>query len=164
MGSILDKPMVLERIKQLYALKSNAELARFLGVAPNTITNWYGRKTFDLDIIYTKCVKADFNWLFTGEGSMLRDELQIQSKSLQPAVQQELAGEAAAYYKLFEKKDAEVGVLKEQIGALKNKLSQYEPITEDSKKHPKGLDPAKNASTKKPSSQDADNATSATAR
>lgn len=72
MGIFLDKPMVLDRIKEHYSLKSNADLARFLGVAPNTITNWYGRKTFDLDIIFTKCVGVDFNWLLTGEDSMLR--------------------------------------------------------------------------------------------
>ena len=37
-------------------------MARFLGVAPNTITNWYGRKTFDLDTIYTKCVDVNFDF------------------------------------------------------------------------------------------------------
>lgn len=70
MGNILDKPLVLDRIKEYYKLKGNAELARFLGVAPNTITNWYGRKTFDIDVIYTKCVGVDMNWLLTGEGNM----------------------------------------------------------------------------------------------
>ncbi len=74
MGNILDKPLVLDRIKEYYKLKGNAELARFLGVAPNTITNWYGRKTFDIDVIYTKCVDIDMNWLLTGEGNMLRAE------------------------------------------------------------------------------------------
>lgn len=74
MGSFLDKPMVLDRIKEYYKLKGNADLARFLGVAPNTITNWYGRKTFDIDVIYTKCVDIDMNWLLTGEGKMLRNE------------------------------------------------------------------------------------------
>lgn len=74
MGNILDKPLVLDRIKEYYKLKGNAELARFLGVAPNTITNWYGRKTFDIDVIYTKCVDMDMNWLLTGEGNMLRAE------------------------------------------------------------------------------------------
>lgn len=67
MGNILDKSSVLDRIKSHYSLKGNADLARFLGVAPNTITNWYGRKTFDLDTIYTKCVGIDMHWLLTGE-------------------------------------------------------------------------------------------------
>lgn len=158
MGTILDKALVLDRIKQHYNLKSNADLARFLGVAPNTITNWYGRKTFDLDVIYTKCVDIDFNWLLTGEGFMSNDS-QAPSES-QPVIS---SVEESIIYKMYEKKDAEVGALKEEIGALKEKLTQYESQPEDSKEHPKGLGHAKNASTKKPSSPNADNVTSATA-
>lgn len=80
MGNILDKPLVLDRIKEYYKLKGNAELARFLGVAPNTITNWYGRKTFDIDVIYTKCVDIDMNWLLTGEGNMHSSESEKEEK------------------------------------------------------------------------------------
>ena len=66
MGNTLNRSSVLDRIKEHYALKGNTELARFLGVAPNTVTNWYSRNSFDLDIIYTKCEGVDLNWLFTG--------------------------------------------------------------------------------------------------
>lgn len=90
MGNILDKPLVLDRIKEYYKLKGNAELARFLGVAPNTITNWYGRKTFDIDVIYTKCVDIDMNWLLTGEGSMLCAESEKEEKL--PSVNQTYEG------------------------------------------------------------------------
>lgn len=71
MGNILDKCAVLDRIKQFYKLKGNADLARFLEVAPNTITNWYSRKSFDIDSIYTKCVDVNFQWLLTGNGPMI---------------------------------------------------------------------------------------------
>lgn len=74
MGKNLDKSAVLDRIKEYYSLRGNADLARFLGVAPNTITNWYNRLTFDIDAIYTKCKGVDFNWLLTGRGSMLKSE------------------------------------------------------------------------------------------
>lgn len=90
MGNILDKPLVLDRIKEYYKLKGNAELARFLGVAPNTITNWYGRKTFDIDVIYTKCVDMDMNWLLTGEGNMLSSESEKEEKL--PSVNQTYEG------------------------------------------------------------------------
>lgn len=74
MGNILDKTAVLDRIKEFYSLKGNAELARFLGVAPNTITNWYKRVTFDIDAIFTKCEDVNYNWLLTGKGPMLKEE------------------------------------------------------------------------------------------
>lgn len=67
MGRFLDKNLILDRIKEHYSLKGNADLARFLGVAPNTITNWYNRETFDLDVIFTKCEDIDLNWLLAGE-------------------------------------------------------------------------------------------------
>lgn len=96
MGNILDKTSVLDRIKSFYKLKGNADLARFLGVAPNTITNWYGRKTFDLDTIYTKCVDINFDWLLTGEGTMFRSE-QKKAKMLEtPSINQDYSG--APYY------------------------------------------------------------------
>ena len=63
MGKILNKGEILDRIIEFYNLKNKAELAKFLEVAPNTITNWYSRNSFDPDIIFTKCVDIDFNWL-----------------------------------------------------------------------------------------------------
>lgn len=124
MGSILDKQSVLDRIKQHYNLKGNADLARFLGVAANTVTNWYGRNSFDLDVIYTKCVGIDFNWLLTGRGSMLRDDPDNGSVPVScPAVP---PIDESLIYKMYKEKDTEVGQLKEEIGALKLKISQLE--------------------------------------
>ena len=97
-------------------------------------------------------------WLLTGEGSMLND-------SQAPAESQLVISsvEESIIYKMYEKKDAEVGKLKEEIGALKAKLAQYESQPEVNKDNLKGLGSVKNASTKKPSSPNADNVTSVTA-
>lgn len=94
MGNFLDKNAVLDRIKQRYKLKGNADLALFLGVSPNTITNWYSRKSFDIDAIYTNCVDCNFQWLLTGEGSMHHTN-DASSKPL-PSINQEYKG--APYY------------------------------------------------------------------
>lgn len=69
MNSNLDKIAVLDRIKEFYNLEKKIDLANFLDISPNTLSNWYTRDTFDIDIIYTKCVGVDFNWLFNGEES-----------------------------------------------------------------------------------------------
>ena len=59
---------------------------------------------------------------------------------------------------------AELRLIEKELAETKARLSHYEPDTEEIKEHPKGLGDAKNASTKKPSSPDADNVTSATVR
>ena len=72
MSEKINKTQVLDRIKGYYKLKSNAKLASFLEVAPTTVSSWYSRATFDIDILYSKCVDLSFDWLLTGEGPMLR--------------------------------------------------------------------------------------------
>lgn len=79
MSRKLDKTQVLDRIKEAYSIKSNAKLASFLGVAPTTLSSWYSRNTFDIDLIYEKCVDINLTWLLTGEGSMLHNEEKRQS-------------------------------------------------------------------------------------
>ncbi|WP_448780312.1 helix-turn-helix domain-containing protein [Bacteroides congonensis] len=59
---------------------------------------------------------------------------------------------------------AELRLIEKELAETKARLSHYEPETEEIKEHLKGLGDAKNASTKKPSSPDADNVTSATAQ
>lgn len=66
MGNILNKTAVLDRIKDYYSLERKVDLANFLDISSNTLSNWYTRGTLDLDVIYTKCEGIDFNWLFTG--------------------------------------------------------------------------------------------------
>ena len=79
MGSIFDKTIILDRIKEYYKLEKRADLARFLGIAPNTLTNWYMRNTLDLDVIYTKCVDMDYNWLF---GTVETQDVNIEAECL----------------------------------------------------------------------------------
>lgn len=78
-----NKTNILDRIKQHYALKGNAELAALLGVAPQTISNWYSRGTLDYDKIFTNCVGVDFNWLLTGN-----DEKKINTKTPENVVKE----------------------------------------------------------------------------
>ncbi|WP_413227839.1 helix-turn-helix domain-containing protein [Bacteroides hominis] len=118
MGNILDKRAVLDRIKQFYDLKGNAELSRFLGVAPNTITNWYARCSFDIDIIYTKCVGIDLNWLLSGkEPKPIKEE-----PVLNQVIPQNHTGEATAYYRMYKEKDEENKELLKENARLEERL------------------------------------------
>lgn len=96
------------------------------------------------------------NWLFTGEGSMFRDDQhQELSRSIHAIQLDTSSGEAAAYYRLYEKKDEENKVLLKEVGRLEAKIRQLEADDLG------GKTIAKSVSSKKHSSQDADNATSA---
>lgn len=123
MGNILDKPAVLDRIKEHYSLKGNADLARFLGVAPNTITNWYSRSTFDIDAIYTKCEGISFDWLFTGRGEMV-----LKDQSLMPASQ---PADDSLLYNMYKEEKAENKALIKEIGALEQQVKTLEKQLED---------------------------------
>ena len=67
----MDKSLILNKIKSHLKLKSDTEFANFLGIKPQVLSNWRKRNTFDTELIYTKCVGIDANWLLTGEGEML---------------------------------------------------------------------------------------------
>lgn len=74
MGIIFDKALILNRIKFAQNFKSNADLAKFLEIAPNTLTNWYTRNTIDYDLIFSKCKHLNADWLLNGEGEMLKEQ------------------------------------------------------------------------------------------
>lgn len=77
-------------------------------------------------------ISAD--WLLTGNGSMLRSESpKLSVADITPTVvptasPDSSAGEATAYYKMYERKDKENKLLIEEIGALKERLRRLEGI------------------------------------
>lgn len=72
MSSFNHKSMILRDIKKHYHLKKDSDFARFLGIKPTTLSSWYSRNTFDIDLVYSKCGEIDANWLITGSGNMLK--------------------------------------------------------------------------------------------
>ncbi|MEE1946112.1 helix-turn-helix domain-containing protein [Pedobacter sp. KR3-3] len=72
MGIKIDKELIISRIKSHYGFKSDAELARFLGIASNTLANWHKRNTINLDLILTKCEELNADWLLKGIGLPIR--------------------------------------------------------------------------------------------
>lgn len=80
----INKTLILNDIKTHYGFKSDAEFARFLGIKPNTLSNWYARDTFDYEIIVTHCEDINTEWLF-GRGDMLK---RIEDKTSKIAIRE----------------------------------------------------------------------------
>lgn len=53
---------------------NKSEFARMIGVSPQAINTWISRNTFDIDIVYSKCINVSPEWLLTGKGNMLKEE------------------------------------------------------------------------------------------
>ena len=57
-----------------YSCGNKSEFARMIGVSPQAVSTWITRNTFDIDIIYAKCLNISPDWLLTGKGNMLKGE------------------------------------------------------------------------------------------
>ena len=66
----MDKGTMLECLINHYTDCNKAAFARKLGVSPQVLSHWIGRKTFDNELIYQKCEGISAHWLLTGEGEM----------------------------------------------------------------------------------------------
>lgn len=79
--SFTSKGEMLDAIKSHLKMNKNKDLADFLGVSSQAVSNWYSRNTFDAELLYTKCGFISAHWLLTGDGPMLKDEY-IQQESI----------------------------------------------------------------------------------
>lgn len=70
----MDKSLILNAIKKHEKLNTNKGFADFLGIKPTTLSMWYKRNTFDIELVFKKCEYLNPEWLLTGKGSMLREQ------------------------------------------------------------------------------------------
>lgn len=70
MSILIDKSLILDKIKEYYNFKNDAAFAKYLGVKPQTLHSWRDRNTFDIQLLYAKCEDINANWLLTGKGSI----------------------------------------------------------------------------------------------
>ena len=65
---------ILKRFKKALNIKTDSDLAKYLGVRQNTISTWKARDSLDYKLLFSKCDENNINidWLLTGEGDMFR--------------------------------------------------------------------------------------------
>lgn len=66
----MDKKIMLESLINHYTDGNKAAFARMLNVTPQVISQWLGRSSFDIELIFQKCKGISPSWLLTGEGEM----------------------------------------------------------------------------------------------
>ncbi|MCS6807439.1 MAG: response regulator [Bacteroidota bacterium] len=59
---------ILQRIKDLYDISTDAELAEFFGITPSALSNWKYRNTVDYRLLFEKCYGFNYHYIITGEG------------------------------------------------------------------------------------------------
>ena|ERR1035437_7685702 len=55
--------LILNKIKAENNFKTDSELADFFEISKSTLSNWRGRGTIDWELVLSKCMQMDFNWL-----------------------------------------------------------------------------------------------------
>lgn len=72
---------MLDRIKENYRFQTDVEFAKFLGITPQTLSNWKSRNSFDAQLLYNKCPELNPSWLLCGKEPMITEskiqELQV---------------------------------------------------------------------------------------
>lgn len=70
----IDTKLIINEIKKYYKYDTDKDFADFLGIKPQTLSSWYSRNSFDIQLVYSKCIDISSDWLLTGKGSMLRTQ------------------------------------------------------------------------------------------
>ncbi len=82
MKTFYSKQDILNRLKEVYNIQKDIDLANLLGISKSTLSNWVSRDSLDYDRVFSKCEHINIDWLLTGRGSMLRDDDSLQIKNL----------------------------------------------------------------------------------
>jgi transcriptional regulator with XRE-family HTH domain len=113
---MIDKTFILNGIKKYLSLRTDKELAEYLGIKQNRLSNWRSRNTFDLKLITHKCDFLNETWLLTGEGFMLKKD---KDESVMGGIHPSLQEKIELQKKIIELLEKENKRLIEQMEKLK---------------------------------------------
>ncbi len=70
---------MLEQLINYYTGGNKSKFANMLDVRPQTINTWLTRKTFDAELIYSKCDSVSGDWLLSGNGDMIKTDIHFEN-------------------------------------------------------------------------------------
>lgn len=80
MSTEINKSLILNELKAYYGFSSDSDFADFLGIKRQTLSSWHSRNTFDIELLYAKCVNVDGNFLLTGQGYIEKPKVKDMSQ------------------------------------------------------------------------------------
>ncbi len=121
----IDKGAILQRLKEISNSASDADLARFLGIAPATLSNWRARGSIDYDLIFSKCEDLNLHWILTGEGPILSSDF----FALTPLSDDDSSDILLEHLRdIIKEKDTEIRQLNREIGALEARINMQNQL------------------------------------
>lgn len=70
----MDKKLILNKLQEHYKFKKDIDFADFLGVSGQVLSKWKTRNTYDIELLYTKCIEISPDWLITGKEPMIKPQ------------------------------------------------------------------------------------------
>ena len=106
---------IVDRIKEISHLRTDAEVAKKLGLKPNTLSERKARDSVPFEEIFRYCVKNDIylDWVLTGVGSKLKTR--------------DLAQESRTHYNTIR---PDPGPYDEKVGELKRAIETTKKIAQ----------------------------------
>lgn len=117
----MDKKDILTALIRHYADGNKSKFANMLGVSPQAISTWEKRNTFDIELIFAKCVNLNAQWLLTGTGEML-----LNTQNNDPTAPGNSSGDLLVdrLLHIIEQKDELIRQQAEDIGQLRAHIEQ----------------------------------------
>lgn len=112
---MIDKKLILNRLKNHYKCQTNQAFAKYLGISPTTLSSWYARNSMDYDLIFAKCVDIDLNKLFKSDS----DDIGMGVEFKPPEIKKENPQLNKELIELIKEKDTQIISMSEKIGELK---------------------------------------------
>lgn len=112
----MKKNVMLEMLINHYCDGNKAQFAAKLGIKPQTISMWLNRCTYDSELIFTKCESVSGDWLLGGEGSMTKDTITPDNRSVEFSDNSPLNEETLLLRDEILRLKAENNILKQVVG------------------------------------------------
>lgn len=109
----MDKKSMIESLVMYYTQGNKSKFAARLGVTPQTINTWINRNTFDAELIFAKCEYVSGDWLLSGQGQMLRSDVEGKSSMSD-------TGTVLQLVDTIRQQAQEIGQLRERINQLES--------------------------------------------